>query len=164
MSYVLASQRGWDVDKLKFEVRGGFEPLRQALNDEADTCDALLWETFTTKPFHDSGEIRRVGEIVTPWPCFMVATLRPYAQEHADTIASCFKALRRSCQAFSHEKDTMPKVIAERYDLKLEDAQAWYKGVRITADPTIPEDAISHALEALSEVFPILILFLLFLF
>ena len=32
-----------------------------------------MWEKFTTKPLVDSGEWRRVGECVTPWPCFVVA-------------------------------------------------------------------------------------------
>jgi hypothetical protein len=152
MAYVMASQRGWDIDKIRFEIRGKFDSLRNALNDEADTSDAFLWETFTTKPFHDSGEIRRIGEITTPWPCFMVATLRPFAQENASTIESCFKALRKSCEAFSSEKDTMAAVIAETYDLELADAQAWYKGVNVTASPMIPESAITSSIEALSEV------------
>lgn len=33
-----------------------------------------MWETFMTRPFHLRGEVRRVGELTTPWPCFMMAT------------------------------------------------------------------------------------------
>jgi ABC-type nitrate/sulfonate/bicarbonate transport system substrate-binding protein len=33
MSYVLAMQRGWDLDDLKFEIKGDFKSLRESLND-----------------------------------------------------------------------------------------------------------------------------------
>lgn len=33
MSYVLAMQRGWDLDDLKFEIKGDFKSLRDSLND-----------------------------------------------------------------------------------------------------------------------------------
>lgn len=60
MAYVLANQRGWNED-LTFEVKGSFENLRNSVNDKS--TDAFMWETFTTKPFHDSGEIKRIGEV-----------------------------------------------------------------------------------------------------
>lgn len=71
MATVLASQRGWSVPGLKFLVKGNFQNLRDGVND--GSADAFLWETFTSKPYHDSGECSRVGDISTPWPCFMIA-------------------------------------------------------------------------------------------
>ena len=72
MACVLAVQRGWDPKSdIKFTVVGDFKNLRDAVN--SGTADAFMWETFTTKPFWDSGEIRRVGDITTPWPCFLLA-------------------------------------------------------------------------------------------
>ena len=72
MACVLAVQRGWNPAKdLKFVVAGDFKSLRDAVN--SGLADAFMWETFTTKPYWDSGELRRVGDITTPWPCFMLA-------------------------------------------------------------------------------------------
>ena len=68
MAYVLAMQRGWDPQKdISFKVIGNFQQLRDSCNQKSqDTelnTDVFMWETFTTKPFHDSGEIKRVGDI-----------------------------------------------------------------------------------------------------
>ena len=56
MAYVLASQHGWDPQTLRFETKGSFQNLRDSVND--GSSDAFMWEIFTTKPFHDSGEVR----------------------------------------------------------------------------------------------------------
>ena len=61
MTYVLANQRGWNINDISFEVKGNFKNLRDSLND--NTTDAFMWETFTTKPFHDSQEIKRLGDV-----------------------------------------------------------------------------------------------------
>jgi hypothetical protein len=58
MAFVLAQQRGWNPQTdVSFRVVGDFAKLRGAVN--AGDADAFMWETFTTKPFHDSGEIKR---------------------------------------------------------------------------------------------------------
>jgi hypothetical protein len=65
MTTVLASDRGWDLDKISFEKVGNFENLRKSVND--GSTDAFMWETFTTKPYHDEGVVTRTGDISTPW-------------------------------------------------------------------------------------------------
>ena len=72
MSCVLASQYGWKQSDLQFVVLNHFENLRKSVNE--NTTAAFMWEYFMQKPFYDKGEIRRIGEIVTPWPCFMIAS------------------------------------------------------------------------------------------
>ena len=44
-------------------------PSRLSVNakEGIPPTDVFMWETFTTKPFHDSGEVKRVGDITTPW-------------------------------------------------------------------------------------------------
>lgn len=72
MSCVLASQRGWQQEDLHYEIEGSFKQLRESVN--AQRTQAFMWETFTTKPFHDSHEVKRIGEITTPWSCFLIAS------------------------------------------------------------------------------------------
>ena len=63
----------WRFHSHQKKVVGNFEQLRSSVN--SGETDAFMWETFTTKPFHDSGEVKRVGDITTPWPCFLLAGL-----------------------------------------------------------------------------------------
>eukprot|EP00750_Incisomonas_marina_P031167 INCI7747.2.p2 GENE.INCI7747.2~~INCI7747.2.p2 ORF type:complete len:205 (-),score=24.54 INCI7747.2:237-851(-) len=158
MAYVLAQAQGWDThgeDELMFVVAGDINGLIRAVSQgesqeqgsaaspagksEALTADLFMWETFTTKPYHDKGVLQRVGEFYTPWPCFVVASTHHTASHRTRDIQAMFDALSEAAKAFVSETTTMPGTIAEAYGLKLEDATAWYKQVQIQPTPTIEE-------------------------
>merc|ERR1712070_375506 len=56
---------------LQFEIVGGLSGAKDALKQSAEL--AFMWEKFTTKPLVDSGDLKRIGEVYTPWPCFLLA-------------------------------------------------------------------------------------------
>ena len=56
---------------LQFDIVGGLSGAKDALKQSADL--AFMWEKFTTKPLVDSGDLKRIGEVYTPWPCFLLA-------------------------------------------------------------------------------------------
>lgn len=149
MAYVLALQNGWDPKKLSFTVENNFEGLRKSVC-EGKTA-AFLWETFTTKPFHDSGEVKRIGDITTPWPCFLIAVNTETLKTKRKAIQDMLTVIRESCQLFHQEKDQMIQDISSRYGLKTEDAQQWYQGVKISADKQIKKESLNKALDALHQ-------------
>ena len=148
MTCVLASQRGWQQDDVRFVVKGPFEALRRAVND--GSAAAFMWEQFMTKPFYDSGEVRRVGEIVTPWPCFLIAATTATIDARLPHIRAMLSGLREACHIF-HTDPSMPKQIADTFHFQLADAQAWYDAVRITAAPSVAASSIDKTLAALRE-------------
>jgi len=151
MSFLLAKQQKWDPQKdIKFKVTGGIGNLLKSVND--GVTDAFLWETFTTKPYHDSKVARRIGEITTPWPCFMMACREPVIEQKGEAIQAVLKGINEACAYFSAENTTMPDIIAKEYKLKPEDAQQWYNGVQVVGEPAVPKTAINQAIEVLKEV------------
>ena len=76
MGFVLADSQGWlssttaPFENIPLQT---FEKLRNGVNDS--TVDFFMWEHFTSKRYYDNGEIKRIGEIYTPWPSW-------YASEH----------------------------------------------------------------------------------
>jgi len=69
MGFVLADSQGWlSSTSTPFEnvPLQTFEKLRNGVNDS--TVDFFMWEHFTSKRYYDNGEIKRIGEIYTPWP------------------------------------------------------------------------------------------------
>eukprot|EP00043_Microstomoeca_roanoka_P006354 m.62229 g.62229 ORF g.62229 m.62229 type:complete len:582 (+) comp13381_c0_seq5:173-1918(+) len=147
MAYVLAIQRGWDPLGISFEVKGDIHKLCAGVNDLS--TDAFLWETFTTKPYHDAGTVRRIGDITTPWPCFMIAARSSVIDERLADIQACLTAVHEAAVLFHEETQTMPREIASTYGLQLADAQAWYSGVEIVANRFVSEAALEKAVEAL---------------
>tara|TARA_B110000208_G_C11777100_1_gene432451 strand:+ start:42 stop:1871 length:1830 start_codon:yes stop_codon:yes gene_type:complete len=151
MAYLLAAERGWDPQsEIDFAVKGDFASLRAGVND--GTTDAFMWETFTTKPFHDTGEVKRIGEITTPWPCFMAAARSSVVTQRLEDIQNALAAVHQAALEFHRDVETMPATIAANYSIGLADATEWYSGVRIVAERFVSESAIERAVDALRDV------------
>jgi len=150
MSCVLASQRGWQQSDVKYEVLGSFENLRRGVI-EGRTA-AFMWERFMQKPFYDSGEIRCIGEMSTPWPCFLMATRQKTLEsEHKrQLIEKLLHAIRDACHIFASTPSIISDV-ARRFGLREDDARDWYNGVHITASNVIYESTIETSLLALRD-------------
>lgn len=150
MAIVLALQRGWNPNtEVSFEVKGNFENLRNSVND--GSTDAFMWETFMTKPFHDSNVIKRVGEISTPWPCFMIATLKETVDDRLNDLQQLLQVVQQAALEFSRDEEHMPAVVAEKFGLRLEDAKLWYSQVRITGADMVSESALERTIRTLIE-------------
>ncbi len=87
--------------------------------------DVFYWEKFTTKPFVDNGLLRRIGEFVTPWPCFVVAARDQVLQEKRDAVIQLLKVIHKYCSAFMKDSQSI-KMVSARYGLQLEDAAKWF--------------------------------------
>lgn len=151
MAYTLAMQQGWDPQAdLAFQVEGSFQNLRKGVN--GGTSDAFMWETFTTKPYHDSGELKRVGEIYTPWPAFMLAARLPTIDRDPDSLRAVLGGIQEAAGYFHRAVYLIPRTISSEFGLQLSDAESWYKGVRISGSTTVARDAIDQATEVLKRV------------
>lgn len=124
MAYVFAEQQGWDPGQIETVVVGNFDGARKAFtNNEADI---LLWEKFMTKPFVDSGELRRIGETITPWSCFMIAATEKALQNKQSAIEQMLKIIRKYCHDFMKREDAVD-LVAKRYNILPKDAAVWYR-------------------------------------
>jgi hypothetical protein len=60
--------------QLNFKELGSFSSLRNGILEKE--IDIFLWEVFTTKPFFDSGDLKYIDEVSTPWPAFSIIASR----------------------------------------------------------------------------------------
>lgn len=132
MSQVLADQKGWlrlGQQPFQPEVIGDFAALRKAVRLEGSRgADFFMWEHFTTKYYWDNGELKRIGEIYTPWPSWMIAA-RDGAQvdEMLDKINAGVKYyLKNEEEAVEHITNAM--------HYSKEDAKAWMETVRFAGN------------------------------
>lgn len=147
MSYVLADQHGWleSSSKSPFEVvpLGDFAALRNGVND-GDKADFFMWEHFTTKKYYDNGELKRVGDIYTPWPSWMIAA-RDAKDKKLEVLA---EKLNKGVLYFREHKDESVEHITSTMEYSKEDAEAWMKTVDFSdnvrgVDPGVVEKTIS---------------------
>ena len=148
MSCVLANQYGWkDEDQIKFRVKDNFLNLRESV--KSGETQAFMWESFMQKPFYDRGELRRLGELLTPWPCFLIASSEEFISSNLSLLETMFVVLRRSCQSFRENSSRSIERIVSQFHLTLDDAERWFNQVDILAKSSIEKSTIERTIDAL---------------
>mmetsp|Transcript_32160 Transcript_32160/g.85783 ORF Transcript_32160/g.85783 Transcript_32160/m.85783 type:complete len:211 (-) Transcript_32160:113-745(-) len=158
MAVLLAEQQGWNKENLRFEIVNNLEGAREALREKPEAparANGFLWEKFMTKPLVDQGEFRRVGEIPTPWPCFVVAVRRPFLAQHSEAVRDLLDALRPVTAEFKAGGDASAALVAQTFGQRAEDARTWLDTVQWTVDTARPDamlDMVSSTLHRLGLV------------
>jgi len=149
MAYVFAEQQGWDPTQIQTVVVGNFNGAREALKN--DKADILLWEKFMTKPYVDSGELKRIGETITPWSCFMIAANEKALQEKQNAIEQTLKIIRKYCNDFMERKDAVD-LVAQRYNILPKDAAVWYRQTGWSTNNYVSEKMLKDVCNTLLAV------------
>jgi len=122
MTYVKADQEGWDTNTLKFSVIGDVEGGMQAL--EKNECQAFLWEKYTTHPYTEQGRCRYIDEVVTPWPCFVIAVREELVETHVDFFLEMAKIIGKKAEKLKSNED-IAEIIGWRYNLRSGQVANW---------------------------------------
>ncbi|ORX93128.1 hypothetical protein BCR34DRAFT_500125 [Clohesyomyces aquaticus] len=150
MSFVLADQQGWlgpnsEDSPFPVEVLNTFKSLREGVSD--GTADFFMWEHFTSKRYYDNGEIKRIGEIYTPWSSWKIvaanvllhphnwasgpnASRPPFKEELEDVLRKINKGVKH----FEENQEEAIRYISTKLDYSEEDAREWLKTVRFAHD------------------------------
>lgn len=136
MGFVLADQQGWLSDNVSFAdtvVLQNFENLRSAVN--SGEADFFMWEHFTSKKYYDSGEIRRVGDIYTPWSSWKIVASTKLASGSAldSRVKTLFGKLDQGIRHFNENQDEAIRYISSELGYTEPDAREWLKTVRFPA-------------------------------
>ena len=122
MALVHAKQAGWNAANLQFnvvvDIYGGLWALA---NHEAD---AFLWEKFTTHPFVEQGKCKCIGEVVTPWPCFVVAVRNEIMDKYSELIHQMCKEVGERAKQLKSDEEAA-KTLSWRYHLEKNQVQSW---------------------------------------
>jgi ABC-type nitrate/sulfonate/bicarbonate transport system substrate-binding protein len=95
-----------------------------------------MWEVFTSKKFYDSGEIKKVGQIYTPWPSWHIVSHTELATGPA--IKGFLEAVQEGVNYFNEHKDEAVQYIATSKTMEYseEDAREWLKTVKFSETVT----------------------------
>ena len=91
---------------------------------ENNEADYFLWEKYTTQPFVDKGSCQRIGQVNTPWPCFVIACREELLQNDAEVIHQIIAIVKKQAAALSADKQTA-EAIAWRYHLSIPEVTQW---------------------------------------
>lgn len=123
MAIVDANSQGKKIDEDQFEVIKNLEGALESLANH--DSDVFYWEKYTTKPYVDSGQLKRIGEYVTPWPCFVIAARNEILENEPESVIRMLRTIHDSCDNFMQD-DAVIKEVARRYNQQEKDVERWY--------------------------------------
>jgi ABC-type nitrate/sulfonate/bicarbonate transport system substrate-binding protein len=140
MSFVLADQQGWldtssDSPPFPVEPLNTFANLRDGVNNS--TADFFMWEHFTSKRYYDNGEIKRIGEIYTPWSSWKIVAKNDLLQPGSgvkDELEDVLQKINKGVKHFEENQEEAVQYISTKLDYSEEDAREWLKTVRFAKD------------------------------
>ncbi len=122
MAYVHAEQTGWNKDQLLFEVVHTLQGAVKAL--EEGVADYFMWEKFTTQPLVDEGVFRRLDVCPTPWPCFVIACRKDFAEKQTSVLNAILDIINTYTTDF-RDIPSIDRTLSNRYGQRLGAVQEW---------------------------------------
>ncbi len=123
MAIVDANSKGMIIAPDQFKVIKNLDGALPSL--AAGETDVFYWEKYTTKPYVDSGQLRRLGEYLTPWPCFVIAATDKILDQQPENVIRVLRTIHDLCDNFMRDDDAIQQV-SERYKQKVADVERWY--------------------------------------
>lgn len=149
MSYVLAQREGWEPNALSFNVVGDVYGGLWALNH--GEADGFLWEKYTTQPFVDQGKLKRIGEVYTPWPCFVIAVRNDVLAADAGLLKAILPIIQSRATELKNSPDAA-EVLAWRYALKKDQVEAWLRQTEWANTADLQAQDLQKTVETLLEL------------
>ncbi|MEM7550234.1 MAG: ABC transporter substrate-binding protein [Bacteroidota bacterium] len=145
MSSLFVSDQGWDIKNQRFQVINNLEGAIKQLSENSRSV--FFWEKYTTKPLVDSGELKRIGQYPTPWPCFVIAASVSFSKQ-SNILGKCIKVINKAVKAVKEDESTTVN-IASKYNLDLEDVKELSKATSWDSTKEAPHEAIDLVSRAL---------------
>lgn len=152
MGFVLARTLGWlgSSKDPPFEVvpLQTFEKLRLAVNDAS--ADFFMWEYFTSKKYYDNGEIRKIGEIYTPWPSWHIVARDEIVGD--SRLEDFFTLVDQGIEYFRDHSEEAVQYISTELDYSAADAKEWLTTVQFAdAVKGVRKSVIEQTLSVLKQ-------------
>lgn len=123
MAIVDANSKGYQIMEDQFKIIKNLDGALEGLTSQ--TADVFYWEKYTTKPYVDKGILKRLGEYLTPWPCFVIAAREDILERHPEAIIRMLRTIHDRVDDFMQD-DNACQLVSERYDQKLIDVERWF--------------------------------------
>ena len=164
MSFVLADQHGWlpsaetlpseqeRSETFDFIPLQNFANLRAGVND--GSVDFFMWEHFTSKRYYDNGSIKKIGEIYTPWPSWLIVARKHYLEDEdgKEAINDILNKLDQGIKYFNAHHEEAVVYVSSKLDYSKEDAKEWLSTVRFSDNVRgVSKEVVDHTVEILQK-------------
>lgn len=117
---------------------------------EKGETDVFYWEKYTTKPYVTKGLLKRIGEFVTPWPCFIISATDKLIDANPELLNRLLKVIHNKCALFMKNPKAI-EMVSERYGITMKDAGRWFHATEWTVDSWVTDKMLSSVLYTLKD-------------
>lgn len=149
MAYVDAQRRGWAFSENQLVPASNLKGMVNAL--KSGKAEVMLWETYTTKPYVTNGDLRFLGETVTPWPSFVIAVRNELVETSQTAIQKIQQIINQTCRNFMANEHA-PEMLAKRFDMSIQDAQTWYQDTEWATNPRVELHHLENTMQTLQDL------------
>lgn len=149
MAMVLAKREGWEVGGLTFETVGNMDGAKEAMDSGNEGI--FLWEKYTTSPMVQNGTMKLIGEVPSPWPCFVMVASDKALKEFGEAIFD----LRDSLYEISHslrDNPDLAKTLAGFYHLDQNDVEKWLTQTQWCTQAKVSRKELEKAIETMENL------------
>ncbi|MFK7953450.1 MAG: substrate-binding domain-containing protein [Ekhidna sp.] len=148
MPIVDALLRDKTIDPSQFVPIKNIDGAITSLNEKE--TEVFYWEKFTTKPYLASGKMKRIGEFISPWPCFVIAATNEIIESQPELVSSILKVIQSSCSRFMKSKEAI-SLVEKRFNIESKDAARWYHSTEWNTNGWVSNKMLEGVLYTLKE-------------
>jgi len=149
MALVLAKREGWKAEGLSFEIIGNMDGAKEAM--DAGNEGIFLWEKYTTAPMVKNGTMKSIGEVPSPWSCFVMVASDKALAEFGTVILELRDKLYDISEAFSLWENRS-ELLATFYRLDQNDVEKWLKQTRWCTKAKVSISELKEAIKAMKDL------------
>ncbi|CAK9027140.1 NMT1 domain-containing protein, partial [Durusdinium trenchii] len=152
MAHVFANQQGWEpATDAPLKIVGTLDGAREAM--ASGDIEAWLWEKFTTKHLVDTGEWDIIGEVPTPWPCFLFVASAEALASKEEQLQAMVEITKGLCDEFkANAADKTVQYVSENHALGIDDAREWLDGTEWACSLEVSQQTFVKTQEALITI------------
>lgn len=150
MAFLLAREQGWDTREINFEVIGNLDGAIKSF--KSANPKAFLWEKYTTQPLVTKGLFRRIGEIPTPWPCFVIVASDNFLKTHREIADRLLDSIYEINSNLMEDKKAVAPAIQKNYNLSADDVNRWLEQTSWATSRKIHPVHLENTMKMLAEV------------
>lgn len=150
MAFLVAKQQGWSTDSLEFEIIGNLEGAQKAFKKV--TPKVFLWEKYTTQPLVSAREFRRIGEIPTPWPCFVLVASERVLTHFPDVVRKIRDMVYSKNEVLNSRPENAIEVISTHYGIEKSAIADWFGQTSWAINSRVSSDILENTMEVLKDL------------
>jgi ABC-type nitrate/sulfonate/bicarbonate transport system substrate-binding protein len=149
MALALAKQEGWHSEELSFEIVGNMDGAEKVMKEGSEGI--FLWEKYTTASKVAQGVMRRIGEIPSPWPCFVLVASEKALAEFGEILFEVRDEIYRISEKLTSKRN-LSELLANEYTLNQTDVCDWLGQTVWCTQPSVSKDVMERSIQKMIEL------------